>query len=85
MILKIQEFEKFANRRGKTGREIIEEMGCSESAYEFFIRGGRIGSDLVAELYNRFGEEAIFKFIDFEEEGANGFKSKYIQIGSKLY
>lgn len=85
MILKIQEFEEFAKRRGKTGREIIEEMGSSESAYRFFKRGGRIGSDLVAELYNRFGEEAIFKFIDFEEDGGNGFKSKYVQVGSKLY
>ncbi|MBR1676598.1 MAG: hypothetical protein IJ706_04730 [Clostridia bacterium] len=86
MLLKIKEFESFAESRGyKNGEELLEDMGSSTEAYEIFRQGGRIGSDLVAELYNRFGEENTFQFIDFEEESGSGFKSKYIAIGQKLY
>jgi hypothetical protein len=39
----------------------------------------------VAEIFNRFGEEVTFDVIDFEEDTLNGFTSKYIRIGNKLY
>lgn len=85
MVLKIREFERFAKNRGyKNGEALIEDMGSSADAYKLFRQGESIGSDLVAELFNRFGEE-IFCSIDFEEDSKSGFKAKYIQIGNKLY
>lgn len=86
MKLKIQVFERFARQRGyRNGTELLEDMGSSARAYKLFKAGVRIGSDLVAELYNRFGEDAVFRFIDFEKEGLDDFTSKHIRIGSRLY
>lgn len=85
MKLKIQAFERFARQRGyRSGAELLEDMGSSARAYKLFRSGVGIGADLVAELYNRFGEDAVFGFIDFEKEGSHGFDSKYIRIGKKL-
>lgn len=86
MKLKIQAFEHFARQRGYSGgTELLEDMGSSARAYKLFKAGVRIGSDLVAELYNRFGEDAVFRFIDFEKEGLDDFTAKHIRLGDKLY
>lgn len=85
MKLKINVFENFARKHGyENGTELLNAMGSSGRAYKHFRHGGSIGSDLVAELYNRFGEEA-FSFIDFGDDSPHGFKNKYVQIGNKLY
>lgn len=85
MRLKIRELDRFAKSKGyKNGIQLIEDMGSSEKAYKHFKRGGKIGGDLVAEIYNRFGEE-IFSCIDFGEETLNGFKAKHIEVRNKLY
>ena len=85
MKLKISTFENFARKHGyENGGALLTAMGSSESAYALFRHGGKIGSDLVAELYNRFGED-VFSFIEFEEESPRSFKNKYVVIGNKLY
>lgn len=85
MKLKISTFENFARKHGyENGTELLNAMGSSERAYKHFRHGGSIGSDLVAEFFNRYGEEA-FSFIDFGDDTPRGFKSKYVQIGNKLY
>lgn len=86
MKLIIDKFEDFANKQGyKSGLQVLKEFECSRDAYEFFKQGGRIGSDLVAEMYNRFGADVVLDFIDFEEDTLNGFESKYVKIGTHLY
>lgn len=86
MKLKIEKFEKFAKCHGyQDGTELIEDFGCRKSTYNYFKRGGKIGSDLVVEIYNRFGADTAFQIIDFEEETVSGLESKFIKIGNKLY
>lgn len=69
MHLKINKFEKFAKSNGyKNGYALIKALGCRASAYTRLKEGGRINPDLVAEIYNRFGDEAMFEVINFKEE-----------------
>lgn len=44
-----------------------------------------IGYDAVKDIYNKLGVAAVLQIIDFEGEPLNGFKSKYVQVGNKLY
>ena len=48
-------------------------------------QGIGIGYDAVKDIYNKLGEAAVLQIIDFEEETLNGFKSKYVQVGKRLY
>lgn len=69
MHLKINKFEKFAKRNGyKNGYALIKALGCSASTYTRLKDGERINPDLVAEIYNRFGDEAMFEVINFGED-----------------
>ena len=69
MFLKIYEFEQFAKRNGyKNGYALIKALGCRAGTYTYLKHEGRISPDLVAEIYNRFGDEAMFEVIDFEED-----------------
>lgn len=69
MHLKINKFERFAKRNGyKNGYALIKTLGCRASTYSYLKEGGRISPDLVAEIYNRFGDEAMFEVINFGEE-----------------
>lgn len=69
MHLKINKFEKFAKRNGyKNGYALIKALGCRANTYTRLKEGERINPDLVAEFYNRFGEEAMFEVINFGEE-----------------
>jgi hypothetical protein len=68
MFLKINAFERFAKRNGyKNGYALIKELGCRAGTYTYLKDGGKISPDLVAEIYNRFGDDAMFEVIDFEE------------------
>lgn len=87
MKLKIKEFEQLATRKGyASGKELMRTLGAGKRAYDCFKKGKvGIGYDLVKEIFNTFGEYATTQVIDFEEETVNGFKSKFIRIGTKLY
>ena len=86
MLLKIDKFEELAKSRGyRDGYELSRDLGCGKRTYGLLKSGHRIGSDIVAEIFNRFGDDITFEIIDFEEDKLNGFTSKYIQIGNRLY
>ena len=86
MRLKIDNFERLAKERGfRNGYDLAVDIGFGRNAYHYIRKGGKVGSDMVAEIFNRFGEEVTFDVIDFEEDTLNGFTSKYIRIGNKLY
>ena len=76
MKLRIGKFNDFAINRGyKSGVRLIEDMGCSRGAYGYMKYSGNVSSDLVAELYNRYGDE-VFNFIDFGDIKRNKKKGK---------
>ena len=76
MKLKIGKFNDFAKNRGyRSGASLIEDMGCSKGTYGYMKYGGNVSSDLVAELYNRFGD-VVFPFIDFGDRKRNKKKGK---------
>ena len=86
MLLKIDKFEELAKSRGyRDGYELSRDLGCDKRTYGLLKSGHRIGSDIVAEIFNRFGDDITFEIIDFEEGTLNGFTSKYIRIGNRLY
>ena len=86
MRLKINEFENFAKSIGYyDGYELSLSLGCGELTYDFLRQGGRVGSDIVAEIYNRFGAEVMEELIDFEDDNLESFENKYVKIGNKLY
>lgn len=86
MKLRVGNFEELAKEKGyRSGYELSRDLGCGNQAYKLLKRGNRIGSDIVAELYNRFGAEATLRVIDFEGETFGGFTSKYVKVGNKLY
>lgn len=86
MKLRINKFEELAKRGGyRNGYELSLALGCGDATYPLLKKGGRIGGGIVAEIYNRFGEEITLEVIDFENETINSIKSKYIKVGNKLY
>ena len=85
MKLRVEKFEELAQEKGyRNGYELSRDLGCGNEAYKILKQGNRIGHDIVAELYNRFGEEAMIRVINFEEETVDGFTNKYVKIGNKL-
>ena len=86
MLLKIAKFEELAKRKGyRNGYELSRDIGCGKLAYNLLKQGHRIGSDIVAELYNRFGGEVMLDVIDFEGDTLDEFTNNYVRIGNKLY
>ena len=86
MKLKIDKFERLAKDKGyRNGYELSLEIGCGELTYGLLKQGHRVGSDIVAELYNRFGSEAMLDVIDFEGDTLDDFTNKYVRVGTKLY
>ena len=57
----------------------------SVTALKILEQGNEIGYDAVKDIYNKLGEKVVLQIIDFGEETLNGFKSKYILVGNKLY
>lgn len=85
MKLKIINFNELATEKGYSGKRLLQKLGAGKNAYECFECGCGIGYDLAKELYNFFGEAEFIKIINFEGDTLNGFKSKYVKVGNKLY
>ena len=68
MRLKIDKFEKLAKERGfRSGYDLAVDIGLSRNTYHYIRKGGKISSDMVNEIFNRFGDEVTFDVIDFED------------------
>ncbi len=85
MKLKAEKLKRYAESHGLSEKELSKELGISTFLIAAARDGQRIGYDEVRDFYNRNGEALTRELIDFEEDTINGFKAKYIQIGSKLY
>lgn len=69
MTLNTDAFEEFAKRNGYgNGYRLIKVLGCPASTYKRLKQGENISPDLVAEIYNRFGDEAMFELINFDDD-----------------
>mgnify|MGYP003291277116 CR=1 FL=1 len=67
MLLKIEKFERFARQHGfQSGGSLLRDLGCGEHAYSRYRKGGKVNSDVVMELYCRYGDE-VLDAIDFED------------------
>lgn len=64
---------------------LAETLGLSVTVIELLEQGIEIGYEAVKDIYNKLGEAAVLQIIDFGEETLSGFKSKYIQVGNRLY
>lgn len=85
MKLNITEFENYAKRNGVSASTMLEKLGGGELAYGQLKKGKSIGYDVARNMYNALGEWVFLTLIEFEEETLDGFKSKYVQVGNKLY
>ncbi len=65
--------------------ELAKLLGLSVTVVGLLEQGNEIGYDAVKYIYNKLGEKAVIQIIDFGEETLNGFKSKYVKVGNKLY
>lgn len=65
--------------------ELAELFGLSVTVIRLLEQGIEIGYDAVRDIYNKLGQVAVLQMIDFGEETLNGFKSKYIEVGNRLY
>ncbi len=86
MKLNINGCRSFCKKHGITDYvELANSLGLSVVVVRLLEQGKQIGYDAVKDIYNKYGEKAVEKLIDFEEETLNGFKSKYVLVGNKLY
>ncbi len=85
MKLKIEEFENYAKRSGMTASTLLKKIGGGKLAYNQLKQGKALGYDIARNMYNALGEWVFLTLIDFEEETLDGFKSKFVQVGTKLY
>lgn len=86
MKLNIAGCRAFIERKGiKDDRELSEELGLGVSVLKLLEQGSEIGYDAVRDLYNSLGEQTVSEIIDFGKETIDGFKSKYVQVGDRLY
>lgn len=68
MKLRCYKLEQFARTRGyENGFELLIDLGCPSNAYIDMLRGANVNPDLVAEIYIRFGDEAMFSLIAFND------------------
>ena len=69
MRLKIDEFEKLAKERGfRNGYDLAADIGIGRNTYHYIKNGGSISSDMVTEIYNRFGDDVTFEVFDFDDD-----------------
>lgn len=69
MRLRCYELEQFARVHGyENGYELLIDLGCPSNAYLDMLRGAGASPDLVAEIYIRFGDEAMFRLIAFNDK-----------------
>jgi hypothetical protein len=86
MKLNINGCREYAKSKGIDNYyAFAEELDLEYEAIRVLERGVKIGYDAVKNIYNKLGEKAVKKIIDFEEETLDGFKSKFVLVGDKLY
>lgn len=85
MKLKIDEFENYAKRNGVSANTLLKKLGGGKLTYNQLKQGKAIGYDVARNMYNALGEWIFLSLIDFEGETLDGFKSKFVQVGNKLY
>ena len=86
MKIKKEEFERLAIEKGfSNGKQLWCELGGGELAYDQIIKGSKVGHEIVKNIFNSFGEEATLNLIEFDDETISGLKSKYIQVGNRLF
>lgn len=86
MKLNIKGCQRYCEQKGITNYvELAHVLELSVVVVRLLEQGIVIGYDAVKDIYNKHGEQTVEKLIDFEEETLNGFKSKYILVGNKLY
>lgn len=86
MRLNVKGCKAYCYTKGiKNHEELAEVLELSVEVIKLLEQGNEIDHDAVKDIYNKLGEKAVVQIIDFGEETLNGFKSKFIQIGNKLY
>lgn len=85
MKLKISEFEAFAQKNGKSANTMLRKLSGGAFAHAELKSGNALGYELAKNMYNILGERLFLSLVDLEEETIDGFKSKFIGIGNKLY
>lgn len=86
MKLNILGCRAYCERKGiRNYKELSDVLELSVEEITLLEQGNEIGYDAVKDVYNKLGEKATLQIIDFEEETLNGFKSKYVQIGDRLF
>ncbi|MCM1221025.1 MAG: hypothetical protein NC311_17270 [Muribaculaceae bacterium] len=86
MKLNIEGCRAYCKRKGITNYDqLAKELELSIEVIMLLEQGNGIDEDAVKDIYNKLGEKAVKEIIDFEKETLNGFKSKFIAIGSRLY
>lgn len=72
MTLDIDAFEEFAKRYGyRNGYRFMKVLGCPVNIYKRLKQGENISPDFVAKIFNRFGDEAMFELIIFDDDDGN--------------
>lgn len=87
MRIKTRAFKKLAKDEAyENGCQFLRSFNAGKHTWYFLAkRKNQIGYELVKQIYNSLGEDKTLQIINFGEETIDGFKSKYIQIGNKLY
>ncbi len=86
MKLNVLGCRAYCERKGiKDYAELSKVLELSVEVLKLLEQGYEIGYDAVKNIYNKLGEKTVLQIIDFGEETLNGFKSKYVQVGNKLY
>lgn len=86
MKLNIKGCRSFCKRHAiKDYAELAQVLELSIPVVRLLEQRIGIGYDAVKNIYNKLGVVAVLQMIDFEGEQLNGFKSKYVQVGNKLY
>ena len=69
----------------KNMQELSERLGLSIPVILLLEQGKKIGYDAVKDIFNSLCEAVVREIIDFGEETMDGFQSKYVLVGDKLY
>lgn len=86
MKLNIKGCRSYCEKHGiKNYVELADLLELSVIVIRLLEQGIQIGYEVVKDIYNKLGEKAVLQIISFEEETLNGFKSKYIKVGKRLY
>ena len=74
-----------ASKGIKNYAELSMHLDIPLSALDVLEQGNEIGYEVAKDIYNKHGEKVIRQIIDFGEETMDGFKSKYVLVGKRLY